>query len=71
MFSSGGIIFRETSSTDVGVDGQLELVTLERTATGMLVGIQIKSGDSFVNKKIKFFFYWYCVFALITYYILV
>lgn len=55
VFSLEGIIFRETSSTDVGVDGQLELVTPEGIATGMLVGVQIKSGDSFVNKKNQVF----------------
>ncbi|EML9988348.1 TPA: DUF4365 domain-containing protein [Citrobacter amalonaticus] len=55
IFSLGGLIFRETSSTDVGVDGQLELVTPEGVATGMLVGVQIKSGDSFVNKDTHIF----------------
>ena len=49
VFSTEGIIFRETSSTDVGVDGQLELVSDDGTATGMLLGVQVKSGDSFVD----------------------
>ncbi|HIF9342678.1 DUF4365 domain-containing protein [Photobacterium damselae] len=49
VFSTEGIIFRETSSTDVGVDGQLELVSADGTATGMLLGVQVKSGDSFVD----------------------
>ncbi|TND52449.1 hypothetical protein CF123_16500 [Aeromonas veronii] len=49
VFSTEGIIFRETSSTDVGIDGQLELVSDDGTATGMLIGVQVKSGDSFVD----------------------
>ncbi|MCG5050385.1 DUF4365 domain-containing protein [Pectobacterium brasiliense] len=55
IFSLEGLIFRETGSTDVGIDGQLELVTSEDVATGLLVGIQIKSGDSFVNKETRVF----------------
>ncbi|MGP3208677.1 DUF4365 domain-containing protein [Serratia marcescens] len=55
IFSLEGLIFRETGSTDVGIDGQLELVTSEGIATGLLVGIQIKSGDSFVNKDTRVF----------------
>lgn len=55
IFSLEGLIFRETGSTDVGIDGQLELVTSEGVATGLLVGIQIKSGDSFVNKDTRVF----------------
>lgn len=49
--SMSGIIFRETSSTDVGIDGQIELVDQDGSATGMLAGIQIKSGDSFVDHE--------------------
>lgn len=49
--SMSGIIFRETSSTDVGIDGQIELVDKDGSATGMLAGIQIKSGDSFVDHE--------------------
>ncbi|MGR2831876.1 DUF4365 domain-containing protein [Vibrio vulnificus] len=49
VFSTEGIIFRETSSSDVGIDGQLELVSDDGTATGMLLGVQVKSGDSFVD----------------------
>ena len=55
IFSLEGLIFRETGSTDVGIDGQLELVTSKGVATGLLVGIQIKSGDSFVNTDTQVF----------------
>ena len=50
-----GMIFRETSSSDVGIDGQIELVNDDGSATGMLIGVQIKSGESFVNHKQKKF----------------
>lgn len=50
-----GMIFRETSSSDVGIDGQIELVNDDGSATGMLIGVQIKSGESFVNHKQKEF----------------
>ncbi|WP_324047041.1 DUF4365 domain-containing protein [Aeromonas caviae] len=53
--SMSGMIFRETSSSDVGIDGQIELVNDDGSATGMLIGVQIKSGDSFVNHKQKKF----------------
>lgn len=50
-----GMIFRETSSSDVGIDGQIELVNDDGSATGLLIGVQIKSGESFVNHKQKKF----------------
>jgi hypothetical protein len=50
-----GLLFREVTISDVGVDGQIELVDDEKRATGMLAGVQIKSGDSFVDVKRKTF----------------
>lgn len=41
-------IFRELHLRDVGIDGFIELV-LDGQATGLLVGVQVKSGDSFVR----------------------
>lgn len=35
VFSMSGITFKETSSSDVGIDGQLELVNDEGLATGI------------------------------------
>jgi len=43
------IIFRETKN-DVGIDGFIE-VTEDGISTGIIAGIQIKSGDSFVNTE--------------------
>ena len=44
-----GFIFRETPNGDVGIDAQIELVDEEANATGKLIAIQIKSGDSYLN----------------------
>jgi hypothetical protein len=55
VFSTEGIVFRETASTDVGIDGQLELISSDGVATGMLIGVQVKSGDSFVDSNSKVF----------------
>ena len=55
LFSLGGVIFREISNTDVGIDAQIELIDENGVATGKLAGIQIKSGDSFVNIKTRTF----------------
>lgn len=53
--SMSGVIFRETSNTDVGIDGQIELVDSENKATGMIAGVQVKSGDSFVDVETETF----------------
>lgn len=44
-----GLIFRETSNTDTGIDGQIEYVDNEGYATGKIVAVQIKSGDSYLH----------------------
>src|SRR5688572_24189238 len=51
LFSLGGIIFRETPNTDVGIDAHIEVVNSNGIATGKLAGLQIKSGNSFVDTK--------------------
>jgi len=43
------VVFRETPNADVGLDGLLELVDGESTATGATVAVQIKSGTSYLN----------------------
>jgi len=49
-------IFRATSTDDVGIDGFLELVE-DGAATGIIAGVQIKSGQSFVDEAgIRFTF---------------
>lgn len=44
-----GLIFREISNTDIGIDGQVEYVNNAGEATGKMVALQIKSGDSYLN----------------------
>lgn len=41
-------IFRPTSTDDVGIDGFIELVD-DGAVTGVIAGVQIKSGDSFID----------------------
>lgn len=48
-----GLIFRETSNTDVGIDGQIEYVNNVGEATGRIVAVQIKSGDSYLYEAKK------------------
>lgn len=42
-----GLIWRETSTGDVGVDGQIEYVDTVGRATGRLLSVQVKSGMSY------------------------
>jgi hypothetical protein len=44
-----GLIWRETTSADVGVDGQIEYVAPDGAATGRMVAVQVKSGPSFLG----------------------
>lgn len=43
-----GLIFRESSYSDVGIDGQIEYVNNVGEATGKIAAVQIKSGDSYL-----------------------
>ena len=43
-----GLIWRETPTGDVGIDGQIEHVNAEGLATGRLVSVQVKSGLSYL-----------------------
>lgn len=48
-----GHIFRENTTRDFGVDGQIEIViesSGERNASGRLIAVQIKCGDSFFSR---------------------
>jgi hypothetical protein len=50
IVSEDGSIFRETpQDTDVGIDGYIEFVEND-IATGTLVGVQIKAGESFLKQ---------------------
>ena len=44
-------IFRETTNTDVGIDGHIEFVSDEGEATGELCGVQVKSGQSYFRSS--------------------
>ena len=45
-----GWIFREQTKSDHGIDAHIEIVK-DRTPTGKLIGLQIKSGSSFFKKS--------------------
>lgn len=44
-------IFRPTTKTDVGIDGEIEYVNEEGKCTGRLIAVQIKCGQSFFEEK--------------------
>ena len=44
-----GLIFRETSNSDTGVDGQIEVVDEHNYATSRIMAVQIKSGSSYLH----------------------
>jgi hypothetical protein len=46
-----GLIWRETPMADVGIDGQIEYVNKDGYATGRIIAVQIKSGESFLIEK--------------------
>jgi len=45
--AANGLIWRENSIKDIGIDGQLEYVSGSGFATGRIVALQVKSGPSF------------------------
>jgi len=44
------LVWRETPSTDVGVDGQIEFINETGEATGQIVAVQVKSGPSYLRE---------------------
>jgi len=46
-----GLIWRENQIKDVGIDGQIEYVTLDGHVTGRLVAVQVKSGESYFKHE--------------------
>ena len=46
-----GLIFRETSNSDTGIDGYIEEVNDNHEATGRLLAVQIKSGTSYIHEQ--------------------
>lgn len=53
-----GLIFRETPNADVGIDGQIEHVNEHGEATGKLLAVQIKSGNSYFIDKGNYWAYY-------------
>ena len=51
VLSEMGLIFRETSNSDTGVDGQVEEVDEDNNATGRIMAVQIKSGSSYLHEN--------------------
>jgi len=49
-FESSGFAFREQAESDYGVDGHAELIKSEQP-TGQLLGIQIKTGESYLPER--------------------
>lgn len=41
------LIWRETSTGDFGIDGHIEFLDENSEPTGMMVGVQVKSGQSY------------------------
>src|SRR5882724_5973761 len=44
-------IFRETPSSDVGLDGEIEIREDDTTSHGRIIGVQIKCGPSFLKER--------------------
>lgn len=53
-----GLIFRETSNSDTGIDGYIEEVNNNQEATGRLLAVQIKSGASYLHEQDEYFVYY-------------
>lgn len=51
MLTELGLIFRTTSNSDVGIDGQIEYVNNKGEVTGKIAAVQIKSGDSYLYES--------------------
>jgi len=44
-------IFRETTSSDIGIDGEIEIRNKDLTSHGRIISVQIKCGQSFLEEK--------------------
>ena len=53
-----GLIFRETSNSDTGIDGYIEEVNTNQEATGRLLAVQIKSGASYLHEQDEYFVFY-------------
>lgn len=48
------LIWRETSTGDFGIDGHIEFLDENSEPTGMMVGVQVKSGRSYFNGETEY-----------------
>lgn len=48
MIAEMGHIWRETNTGDIGIDGQIEFVSVDGQARGPIIAVQIKSGKSYI-----------------------
>ena len=53
-----GLIFRETSNSDTGIDGYIEEVNNYQEVTGRLLAVQIKSGASYLHEQDEYFVFY-------------
>ena len=53
-----GLIFRETSNSDTGIDGYIEEVNNNQEATGRLLAVQIKSGATYLQEHDEYFVFY-------------
>ncbi len=53
-----GCIWRETTKNDIGIDGYIELIE-NGESNGFIIGVQCKSGESFIRNEAKGHFYFY------------
>jgi hypothetical protein len=44
-------IFRETASSDIGLDGEIEVRHRDKTSHGRLISVQVKCGHSFLSER--------------------
>lgn len=62
-------IFRPTTRTDVGIDGEIEYVNKDRECTGRLMAVQIKCGQSFFEEKTDKGFVFRCRAETVNYWL--
>src|SRR4051812_10745615 len=44
-------VWRETPTRDVGIDGHIEYIATDGSATGRTVAVQIKAGESYFGRE--------------------
>lgn len=62
-------IFRPTTKTDIGIDGEIEYVTEKRKCNGKLIAVQIKCGLSFFREESKKGYIFRCCEETVNYWL--